>query len=127
MTATRERQAGDAVPAGHDSLQSAPTTGATADLAGGSRTSAWRASLGFRNIGAVYVFVVLFIVFAVWVPETFLASTTWRTLLDNGSITALLAVGLVLPLASGVFDLALGAQLGLGAILVALSGSCNVG
>lgn len=119
MTATREQQAGDASPAGHDSLHPAPTTGATADLAGGSRRSAWRASLGFRNIGAVYVFVVLFIVFAVWVPETFLASTTWRTLLDNGSITALLAVGLVLPLASGVFDLALGAQLGLGAILVA--------
>jgi ribose transport system permease protein len=119
MTATRERQPGDAAPAEHRPLRPAPTTEATADQAGGSRSGARRALLGFRNISAVYVFVVLFTVFAMWVPETFLASTTWRTLLDNGSITALLAVGLVLPLASGVFDLALGAELGLGAILVA--------
>jgi len=117
MTATRDLQAGAAPDGPLDPGSATDPTPVEHD--GGSRAPAWRAYLGFRNISTIYVFVGLFIVFAMWVPETFLASTTWRTLLDNGSITALLAVGLVLPLASGVFDLAVGAQLGLGAILVA--------
>ncbi len=76
-------------------------------------------ALSFRRASALYVFVAIFILFALWVPDTFLTSTTWKTLLDNGAITALAAVGLVVPLAAGVFDLAIGAEVGFGAILVA--------
>lgn len=76
-------------------------------------------SLSFRNASALYVFAVIFVVFSIWVPDTFLAESTWRTLLDNQSITALVAVALVVPLAAGVFDLAIGAEAGFGAILVA--------
>lgn len=72
---------------------------------------------GFRNISAIYVFLVIFGVFAVWIPETFLTSTTWRTLLNEQAITALAALGLIAPLAAGVFDLSIGSQVGLGAVL----------
>jgi len=75
--------------------------------------------VGFRNISAVYIFIVLFAVFALWVPNTFLAGSTWKALLDNGAVTSLAAVGLVIPVAAGAFDLALGAELGMGAILIA--------
>ncbi len=73
----------------------------------------------FRNISAIYLFVFMFVVFAIWIPSTFLTSGTWRALLSDQSITCLVGVGLVIPLAAGVFDLAVGSEVGLGAILVA--------
>ena len=78
-----------------------------------------RRAVSFRNIGAIYLFVVMFIVFAIWVPSTFLTSGTWRSLISDQAITCLAAVGLVPALAAGVFELAVGAEVGLGAILVA--------
>jgi ribose transport system permease protein len=76
-------------------------------------------ALSFRNISAIYVFVVVFVVFSFWVPDTFLAGDTWRALISSQAVTAILAVGLVIALSAGAFDLAIGATLGFGAILVA--------
>jgi ribose transport system permease protein len=76
-------------------------------------------ALAPRNASALYVFVAIFVIFSIWVPDTFLAETTWRTLLDSQSITGLVAVALVVPLAAGAFNLAVGAEVGFGAILVA--------
>jgi ribose transport system permease protein len=76
-------------------------------------------ALSFRNVSALYVFAVIFVVFSLWIPETFLDGNVWRTLLDANAITALVAVAVVLPLAAGAFNLAIGAEVGLGAILVA--------
>ena len=78
-----------------------------------------RTAASFRNSSAVYVFIVVFVVFALWIPDKFLTSTTWRTLLDNQAFTALVAVGLVVALSAGVFDLAVGAEVGFGAIFCA--------
>jgi ribose transport system permease protein len=78
-----------------------------------------RRTLSFRNVSALYVFVVIFGVFSLWVPETFLAGDTWKALLDSQAVTALLAIGLVIALSAGVFELAIGVELGFGAILVA--------
>jgi ribose transport system permease protein len=77
-----------------------------------------RAVLGFRNISAVYILVVLLIIFTIWIPKTFWTETTLRTLLDGQAIVGLAAIGLVIPLAAGVFNLALGFQVGLAGILV---------
>ena len=76
-------------------------------------------ALSFRNISAVYVFAVLFVVFSLWVPSTFLLGGTWKALLDSQAETAILAVGLVIALSAGAFDLAVGAELGFGSIVVA--------
>jgi ribose transport system permease protein len=73
----------------------------------------------FRNMSALYLLAVMFIVFALWVPDTFLTWGTWRSLLSNQAITCLVAVGLVVPIAAGMIDLAVGTEVGLGAILVA--------
>ncbi len=78
-----------------------------------------RRYLGFRNISAIYIFVVIFAVFAIRIPSTFLASTTWRTLLDNQVITGITAIALIIPLAAGVFNLAIGLQVGAGSMFVA--------
>jgi ribose transport system permease protein len=78
-----------------------------------------RRALSFRNMSAVYIFVIMFVVFSLWIPDTFLTSGTWRSLISDQSITCLVAVGLVPALAAGVFELAVGAEVGLGAIMVA--------
>jgi ribose transport system permease protein len=82
----------------------------------------WRRSAAFlspRNISAIYVFLALFILFSLWVPQTFLVWGTWRAMISTQAQTALLAVGLVIALSAGAFDLAIGSTLGLGEILVA--------
>lgn len=79
---------------------------------------AWRA-LSFTNISAIYLFVAIFVVFSLWIPERFLDGDVWRTLLDANAINALVAVALVIPIAAGAFNLAIGAEVGLGAIFVA--------
>ena len=76
-------------------------------------------TLSFRNISAVYIFAALFVIFAIWVPDTFLTTTNFRTLLDNQALTAIIAVGLVVALSAGLFNLAVGAEVGFGSILVA--------
>jgi ribose transport system permease protein len=78
-----------------------------------------RSALSFRNISALYIFVVMFAVFSVWVPDTFLQWDTWKALIDSQAVTAILAIGLVIALSAGAFDLAIGAELGFGSILVA--------
>ncbi len=76
-------------------------------------------ALSFRNISAIYIFVVMFIAFSIWVPDTFLQWDTWKALIGSQAVTAILAVGLVVALSAGVFDLAIGAELGLGSVIVA--------
>jgi ribose transport system permease protein len=78
-----------------------------------------RRAVAFRNVSALYLLAFMFVVFALWVPDTFLTAGTWRSLLSNQAITCLVAVGLVIPTAAGVIDLAIGAEVGLGTILVA--------
>ena len=78
-----------------------------------------RRALAFRNISAVYLLIVMFVIFAIWVPSTFLTSGTWHSLISDQAITCLAAVGLVPALAAGVLDLAVGSEVGLGAIVPA--------
>jgi len=78
------------------------------------------AAISPKRISAIYAFIVIFIVFAIWTPSTFLSETTLRTILDQQAITAILAIGLTVPLASGVFDLSVGYTLGLSTILVSV-------
>ena len=94
------------------------TTPIGGDAAPAPRSALVRA-LSFRNISAIYVFAAMFVVFSLWVPETFLRWDTWRALIDSQAVTAVLAVGLVVTLSAGVFDLAIGTELGFGSILVA--------
>lgn len=78
-----------------------------------------RRDLSFRNIGAVYVWIAIIIFFAVTQSETFPTTTTINTVLNNGAVTGLVALSLVIPLAAGVFDLSVGYIVGFAGVLVA--------
>lgn len=78
-----------------------------------------RRTMSIRNASAVYLFVLLFIVFSVWEPSTFLTLQTWQLLVDSQAISGLVAIGLIVSLSAGVIDLAVGAEAGFGGIVVA--------
>jgi len=88
--------------------------------AGTARSSrVWLTAFSFQNASAVYIFILLAVIFSIAIPETFLTSSTWKSLLDTQVITALVAIGLCVPLATGVFDLSIGMTLGVGAVVSA--------
>jgi ribose transport system permease protein len=84
-----------------------------------ARVPRLRAALSFRNISALYIFAFLFVLFSLWVPETFLTSGVWRSLAADSALTALVAIAVTIPLASGTFNLAVGTEVGMAAILSA--------
>lgn len=76
-------------------------------------------ALSFRNISAVYIFVVMFVVFSLWIPDRFLQTGVWRSMLDAEALTGLAAIAALIPLVCGSLNLAIGAQVGFTAILSA--------
>jgi ribose transport system permease protein len=70
-------------------------------------------ALSFRNISAAYVLAAFVIVFALWIPNKFLKVDTLQSVLSDSSITAMLAVAVVIPLAASQFDLSVASLLGL--------------
>jgi ribose transport system permease protein len=83
------------------------------------RVRRFRAALSFTNISAVYILVFLVVLFALWVPDTFLTTGTWKSLLANSALTALVAIAVTIPLSAGVFNLAVGTEVGMAAIMSA--------
>ncbi|HTZ30451.1 MAG TPA: ABC transporter permease [Streptosporangiaceae bacterium] len=68
----------------------------------GSKVRAW---LSPRNIGAIYVLIVICIVFSIWTPSTFPVPATVTQILDDNAIIALAALALIVPLSTMTFDL----------------------
>lgn len=84
-------------------------------------------TLSFRNISAIYIFVILFIIFSLWIPEKFLQPGVWRSLLDAEALTGIAAIAALIPLIAGSLNLAIGAQVGFTAILSAwMLGKANL-
>ena len=90
--------------------------------------SRWRARLGLRTIGALYVWALIILVFAIWAPDTFLTLDTARAVLNQNAVTGLVALGLVVPLSAGIFDLSIGATIAFSGIVTAwLLGNTGMG
>lgn len=77
------------------------------------------AALSFRNIGAVYVWLLIILIFSIWVPSTFPTRTTFNQLLNDNAVTGLMALSVVIPLAARVFDLSIAFTMSLSAVVVA--------
>lgn len=78
-----------------------------------------RHALSFGTIGAVYVWLLLILLFSLWIPELFLRTQTATNILNQYSVTAIVALSIVIPLATGAFDLSIGATMGLSGVSVA--------
>lgn len=78
-----------------------------------------RLSLGLDRFSGLYVWAALILLFALWVPETFLTTSNLKIVAGDQAITAMLALGIIIPLAAGVFDLSFAGVLGVSVALTA--------
>ena len=109
MTSTPTRAAAVRPPVPDRSAPSAPATV-------GRRAAA---ALSFRNIGAVYVWLVIVVLFSVWAPETFPTVITVKQVLNGNAVAGLVALSVVPPLAARVFDLSVAYTMSLTSVLTA--------
>ena len=79
----------------------------------------WRQKLSFGNIGAVYVWIIIIIVFSIVVPEHFLTAYTLRAIVNNYTISGLAALAVLIPMASGTFDASIGGNMSLSGVICA--------
>lgn len=85
--------------------------------ASGERSSPRRFTFAFDRFSGIYVWLLLIIIFSLLIPDLFLSIQTPRILLANESITAILALGLIFPIAAGVFDLSIAGTLSVAAAI----------
>jgi len=77
-----------------------------------------RFSLGMNRFSGLYVWAALIIIFAIWVPSLFLTAQNARIVAGSEAITAILALGLIIPVAAGAFDLSIAGTMGLSVCVV---------
>ena len=70
-----------------------------------------------RNIGVLYLYALTWIAFTIWVPDTWTMWLTHRSVLNQNAILVVVALGLLVPLSAGVFDLSIGATISTGAVI----------
>ncbi|MCW2615081.1 MAG: lsrD [Frankiales bacterium] len=78
-----------------------------------------RLSFGLERFSGLYVWGALILLFALWVPDTFLTTSNAKIIAGDQAITAMLALGIIIPLAAGVFDLSFAGVLGVSVALTA--------
>ena len=66
-----------------------------------------------RRIGAIYVWIGFIILFTILSPGQFLEYATVEQILNEYSVTLLIALGLLMPLAAGLYDLSVGSVVGM--------------
>ena len=61
--------------------------------------------MAFDKIGAIYVWALIALVFAIWVPDRFPQYATVKQVLNANAMTALAALSITIPLTTRTFDL----------------------
>ena len=83
---------------------------------GQSARAKWMRRVGPQNLGAIYAWIILIVIFGLISPHLFFTTQTVKQVLNQYSITALVGLALVLPLAAGMFDLSIGSTAALAGI-----------
>ncbi len=96
-------------------MSSTPTAPAPEAVAKPKR----RINLGFDRFSGIYVWVALIIVFSIWIPQLFFTLDNVRAILSYQAISTVLALGLIVPVAAGAFDLTIAGTLTVSACFTA--------
>ncbi len=83
----------------------------------GSETSTWVGLL--QRYGAVLMLIAVCVIFSILSPDSFATKQNAVTILQQQAVLACLALGLLLPIAVGEFDLSVGYVLGFAAVVAA--------
>ncbi|MCW2616519.1 MAG: transporter permease [Frankiales bacterium] len=79
-----------------------------------------RRGVGFERFSGLYLWAALIIGFSLWQPDFFPTSSTVHSIAGERSISAILALAIIIPLACGAFDLSVGAVANFATINAAL-------
>jgi ribose transport system permease protein len=86
---------------------------------GAARAPAWLSLLSYRRVSALYLLAALLIFFTATTAETFWSASTFKSLFAQQSTVAVVALGLMIPLAAGGFDLSIGYVVALSSTVMA--------
>jgi ribose transport system permease protein len=75
--------------------------------------------LGLNRFTGLFLWAALIVVFAIWIPDTFLTGTTVKSIAADQAITAILAVGILFALAADQYDLSVAQNLGFSCVVTA--------
>lgn len=92
----------------------------TPNDAGPSRSARRKKAAEPERFALLGVWLVLIIAFSVIVPETFPTSANVSNMLGSQAVLLILALGLIIPLRAGDYDLSIASTLNLGAVVVAV-------
>ncbi|MDQ2622124.1 MAG: ABC transporter permease [Actinomycetota bacterium] len=85
----------------------------------GANRPAWTRNFGQR-FALVFVWAILIVGFSLARPETFFTTGNFQTIFGSQAVLLILAMGLIIPLTTGDFDLSVAANLTFAAMLVAI-------
>jgi ribose transport system permease protein len=78
-------------------------------------------TIGLDRFSGLYVWAILIVVFSIWIPDLFPTVDNFRIVASSQAIAAIVALGLLVPVACGVFDLSIAGTLGVSETLVVYS------
>ena len=70
-----------------------------------------RINLGLDKYSGLYVWALIVIIFSLWIPSLFLQVDNARTVLAFQAVSIVLALGLLVPVAAGAFDVTIGGNM----------------
>ena len=73
---------------------------------------------GLQQASAAYLLVFIFVLFGLWIPESFLSATTFKVVAADMVVVGILGLALLIPLTAGVFDLSVGNTLAFSLVIV---------
>ncbi|MFM7755611.1 MAG: ABC transporter permease [Actinomycetota bacterium] len=71
-----------------------------------------------RNIGVLYLYGLTWLIFSTWISDTWLTWLTHRSVMNQNAILLVVALGLLIPLSAGVFDLSIAGTVSASAVTV---------
>src|ERR1700728_5439080 len=95
-----------------------PTLQRSAAAPSSARASSATLSNLLANYGLWFVFLLIMLVFGLLRPSSFFSATNLNAILVSQSVTAILALGAMVPLATKQFDLSIGYHLGMAQVLI---------
>lgn len=84
-----------------------------------SGPSGRRVAAQLSRFSGVYVLAAFIIAYGIWVPKTFLTTTTLQSIIGDQAVTGIVTIGLVFALSAGAFDLSFANNLGLSGVICA--------
>ncbi|MFF0283933.1 ABC transporter permease [Rhodococcus aetherivorans] len=76
-----------------------------------------RLDLGMDRFSGLYLWALLIVIFSLWIPQLFLNMVTFRSVASAQAVVAILAIAATISLASGAFDVSIGAVANLSTVV----------